>query len=305
MRSKALAAVSLLAALAFAQHTDWASKVRATKTGEELARVANSLPKEIAEDLNVAEEIEIALSSDSDVPLNRENLANQIELRERLSARKSPNDKAGQTAKDILSSPRYKDPGIAENRSLATNAGDRLTAWLRELLGRFRPTAAAGVPGFAFPGLAPLIWGLVAVGFGLLVFLFVRAFRWQWQRKVRGGGVLDEDEPDRSSDEWLLRAGQLEAEGRYRDAVRCLYLACLMRIDEAGIARFIRTETNREHLRRIHDSALKPESIDFLPPTRHFEEVWYGNMLEGQPDLDRMREFYVFLKDATKEVAPR
>ena len=142
------------------------------------------------------------------------------------------------------------------------------------------------------------MWGILILAvIAFLIFAF-RKFNWgvaSKLRKKRVGGLLDDDEPDRSADEWLEQADRLAAEGEFRKAVRCLYLACLVRIDEAGVARFIRAETNWEHLHRIEASTKSPESFQFRTITQKFDLIWYGFRTQGQPDVQEFRAFYVEL----------
>jgi hypothetical protein len=110
------------------------------------------------------------------------------------------------------------------------------------------------------------------------------------------GGILEDDEPERTADQWLLQAEKLEAEGKYREAVRCLYLACLVRYDDGRVARFRRHETNWEHLYRIEGSSLNP-GLDFRTPTQRFDKVWYGYQVNGPSDVQEFREVYQRLCD--------
>jgi len=204
-----------------------------------------------------------------------------------------PSGSARQTAREVKASPVYNVP--SDTRQSA-NWIQRGLARLGEVIGSLlnpkampnlnAPTAQIG------NGLTVVMWGIlvavVLVGLGLVI----RHFRWTKRTKIRAGGLLEEDEPDRSADEWLLRADALEREGRHREAVRCLYLASLARIDEAGVARFIRAETNWEHLRRIEASSKRPSGLDFRSPTQRFDRIWYGHQVEGSRDVAIARQNY-------------
>ena len=85
----------------------------------------------------------------------------------------------------------------------------------------------------------------------------------------------------------------LTAKGEHRMAVRCLYLATLMRLDEAGVAEFRRWETNWEHLRRIQNSPSRPDDLDVSPLTRHFDLIGYGRICKGEMDVAEFREAYL------------
>ncbi|CAN5536976.1 hypothetical protein BH11ARM2_BH11ARM2_30590 [soil metagenome] len=136
-----------------------------------------------------------------------------------------------------------------------------------------------------------LMWGLLGVGVTIfLVFALLHLSKLQKRAVVRA--LVEDDEPERSVDEWLGLANQLEGEGRFREAVRALYLACLIRLDEAGVARFLKYETNWEHQHRIQASPKRPAGLDMLPATRMMDRVWYGYRTEGAPDVATMREVY-------------
>jgi hypothetical protein len=71
-----------------------------------------------------------------------------------------------------------------------------------------------------------------------------------------------------------LRARSLSGSGDYRQAVRYLYLSALLLLDERGLLRYNRTQTNREYLRQL---SAQPELAGQLRPViETFDRVWYG-----------------------------
>ena len=72
----------------------------------------------------------------------------------------------------------------------------------------------------------------------------------------------------------LKRAQNLSGAGDYRTAVRYLYLSSLLLLDERGLLRYNRSQTNREYLRSVAHlpkfAAILREVIDV------FDRVWYG-----------------------------
>ncbi len=90
----------------------------------------------------------------------------------------------------------------------------------------------------------------------------------------------------------------MESEGRYREAVRALYLACLLRFDEALVARFDRAQTNWEHLHRIEGSVRKPQGLDFRTPTSLFDRVWYGYQGKGRDEVNQFRQWYMGITES-------
>lgn len=225
---------------------------------------------------------------------------------EEMTAREQGTVADAQTeAADILSQTEFRDDGVARSRNWFANAaqavGEAIAEWLRNLFGNREIDTNAGNGNFgilALPWLGPTMWVVVIVA--ILAFVIWAATKFNWGaaarlRKKKVGGLMDEDEPERTADEWLVQADKLAADGEFRKAVRCLYIACLVRIDEAGIARLIRAETNWEHLHRIEASPKKPTDLDFRKPTQRFDTIWYGFRTQGQPDVDEFRAFYVDL----------
>ena len=126
---------------------------------------------------------------------------------------------------------------------------------------------------------------------------------WNSEEESKVEAMLAEDEPERTRDEYLDEADRLVGLGQYREAVRCLYLASLLAFDEAGIARFVRGQTNWEHLRRIEESDKMPTDLDFRPATQKFDVVWYGMKVNGMDDVGAMRFWYEQTIDRVRKKA--
>ncbi|MGV3617133.1 MAG: DUF4129 domain-containing protein [Fimbriimonas sp.] len=194
---------------------------------------------------------------------------------------------AAEAAREIKRSPMYRDAGVEEESN-----------WLGRALSRLRnislPKASAPRgPNFAIGAwLNGLVWVLLGAAGAFLLYLAVRHIRWKATLVRRAKAVLEEDEPDRTLDEWLAQADALAAEGLHREAVRALYLACLLRFDEHRVARFVRGETNWEHLIRIQASDRRPPELDFRPATQAFDRIWYGKQTRGREDVEQFRAWY-------------
>ncbi|MCU0317023.1 MAG: hypothetical protein MUC92_10570 [Fimbriimonadaceae bacterium] len=190
----------------------------------------------------------------------------------------------------------YYDPGVGEGRNWLGSSLGTLSEAFQRFFEQFAfrpPNPNFGLPQVNLQWVIPLMWGVL--GLALLAFLIWLARKFNWaglKKKSKGGGILGEDEEELAADEWLARADQLEREGNFRAAVRCLYLACLMRFSDAGVAAFIRSETNWEHLYRIRGSTTLPEGIDFRTSTTKFDLIWYGERSNGQADVAEFREIY-------------
>lgn len=153
--------------------------------------------------------------------------------------------------------------------------------------------------GGGVPFLVAAMWAMLAVAAGLFLYLAFRNFSFKRSLKRKAMALLEDDEPQRTADQWLEEAARLESQGRYREAIRCLYLASLLRLDELHVAAFERSQTNWEHYRRFESSPVKPPGIDLLQPTRAFDRFWYGSEPCGPADLEGFRGLYRSLKEAT------
>ncbi|MDX2064142.1 MAG: hypothetical protein SFX74_00210 [Fimbriimonadaceae bacterium] len=140
---------------------------------------------------------------------------------------------------------------------------------------------------------------------GLLAYfgyVAIREIRIRKSGGRRAKSVLAEEEEALTLDEWLAMADELATAGKFREAVRCLYLACLMNYDAADVARFVRSETNWEHLARIEMSPRYTRDVDFRAATKAFDLIWYGFRVDGMTDVDRFRTWYSSVRDANERL---
>ncbi len=207
-----------------------------------------------------------------------------------------------ETAGEILKNPLYVDRQERKDRNWLDNAGtrigERILNWLRNLLPDRAPAVGSVGAAPGVTGLTVIAWFLLGAVIILILYFVFRNFKGVGRRRKRVGGILEDDEPERTADQWLVQAEKLEAEGKYREAVRCLYIACLVRYDDGRVARFRRHETNWEHLYRIESSPQNPSEIDFRTSTQRFDKVWYGYMVRGPEDVAEFREVYKRLCEA-------
>ena len=211
----------------------------------------------------------------------------------------SATDHAAGEAAAIKSSHLFRDSGSREGNSWLKNALDQLHFNMPQ------PTSSSNsaIPDIFGTLLVYLVWGAIGVAVGILIYVAVKHVNWKKSLRRKASSIVEEDEPERSLDEWLGLADQLTSEGRYREAVRALYIACLLRFDEARVARFDRGQTNWEHLRRIETSHRLPAGIDFRETTRQFDRIWYGFAKTGLESVAQFRDSYTRIKTATEAVA--
>lgn len=208
-------------------------------------------------------------------------------------------------AKRIKDAPFYRDIGEGETANWLSGSMRRLGKIFERKESRNRgmdmPQIGAAPNFFGF--LIPMVWcllGALLIGFIIYAARFI-SFSKSKKRKAKA--MLEEDEPERTLDEWLALADSHEREGRYREAVRALYLACLLKFDERNVARFIRSQTNWEHLARIESSPRLPTGLQFRSATQAFDQVWYGHKVRGSVDVDEFRSWYRAVTDALKAAA--
>lgn len=300
-----LCALLALAAIGFTDDlSEFRKQVAGSRTAAQLESIIQRAPETFSSD--ELEHAEATLESDGHQAA-KEALLSSIDATQSLRrAEAGPVADPRAKAKEILSNPIYSDPGAGASRNWLADAIGALAAWVLEQLARLMPSPNAQAPNVGLPlfnGTAlitPVLWilGIALAAFlvwVLVKFRFVRLAR----RKTRG--LLEEDEPERTADEWLTEADRLEAQNEHRRAVRCLYLASLVRLDEANVAAFRPGETNWEHLARIESSRRRPKELDFRSPTQRFDVIWYGFQVKGPEDTAYFRSFYTDLQSMLRE----
>lgn len=94
-------------------------------------------------------------------------------------------------------------------------------------------------------------------------------------------------DPTTSDDAQTLAIDHAQTQD-YRTAIRYLYLASLLMLDEHDVIHYDSSLTNREHLRHVKD---KPQIYDVLRQVINaFEEVWYGYLPVNEDYYQRFRQ---------------
>ncbi|MEN9937740.1 MAG: hypothetical protein RLZZ387_4319 [Chloroflexota bacterium] len=131
-------------------------------------------------------------------------------------------------------------------------------------------------------------WVVGAVG-GLLLLGVLGYLLLGLRRSVVSGARerSDDHEARLTSRAALDQAGETIRAGDSRSAVRYLYLAALLWLDERGQLRYDRALTNREYLEHVRDN---PELFGRLAPiVATFDRVWYGHAALSDEELERYR----------------
>jgi len=186
-------------------------------------------------------------------------------------------------------------PEIAEDGELRVEAipwPERLTALLQRALEAIQRAFSALLEwlfGLAGPAVgagalsgSAIAWTLVAiavaavVGAGIALWRSRRAGFVPKMPVVEPQGAQDPDEDPlaRTSSEWRLRAAELVAAGRRREAVRAWYHAVLATAFASGALQPRRGRTNWEHVRSLSFDVSWRRELDEL--TRVFDSCWYG-----------------------------
>lgn len=219
-----------------------------------------------------------------------------------LSESIAPVSSAKTKIEKIKKDPMYRTQKEAESSNWMQKLIDRLkNLFNRKESQQSQPNAE--IPSWVGSLVKGIFWILVACAIAALIYVIVKlpwgSFTSRTKRKSNVG-MLEEGEVLLSEDEYLLNAERLIAEGKFREACRALYLATLLRIDAARIARFEPTQTNWEHLRRIESSATRPETFQFRPATKAFDLAWYGYRARSAADVEIFRETYIQIKSLTE-----
>lgn len=175
-------------------------------------------------------------------------------------------DEIRQKADDILARPEYREapPSLVE----------RAVNWLAERLGNvFGSVVGNSGSGGYYLGYLVLFLGLAAAGYFL------------WKVLPRSGGlrrpgmaVTHESLPRASRAQWLARAAEAEAAGRWGEAVHARYHALTTGLADRRQVPAAESTTSGEHRTAFAQGAApQPERVAvFDGVTDRYEHVWFG-----------------------------
>ncbi|WP_162618508.1 DUF4129 domain-containing protein [Pedobacter yulinensis] len=158
----------------------------------------------------------------------------------------------------------YRDEVLQEQRSL----WQRFWSWVWEQLGRLIGAAGSNtlVRTAVLTALAALIVYVVVKLIGT-----DRLFAKRSGRSTMPYDVLNEDI---HQIDYENEIGRLVGEGKYRLAVRLLYLRSLKRLTDASLISWEPAKTNSVYLNELTDPAL---NRPFRSLTKQFDYIWYGD----------------------------
>lgn len=175
----------------------------------------------------------------------------------------------------VLSDPRYDRP--------PKSIPDRLLDWFADQIGRVVGSLVGSGTG------ALLAWLFVLGAIALVVVLVVRFGRVGAPTRVpiRPSTVMVE--LTRSPAAWRDEAAALEAEGRWREGLRCRHRAVIADLVARGALSEQPGRTAGEYVRAL--GGTLPEATPSLAAaTELFEAAWYGNAETGPAEARRFAQ---------------
>lgn len=184
-------------------------------------------------------------------------------------------DEVRALADEILSDRRYDRP--------PKPIVDRILEWFGDQLGRFLGSVVGSGAG------ALIAWAVVIGAIALVVYLVVRYGRVGTLPAIRTPTAEVMIELTRTPAEWRAEAAALEAEGRWREALRCRYRALIGDLVARGTIPDRAGRTSGEYLSDVrHD--LPDAAVPMATATELFEAVWYGGATSGPAEAGRFED---------------
>lgn len=161
---------------------------------------------------------------------------------------------------------------------------DRILEWFGEQLGRV-------LGSFVGSGAGTLVaWAIVVGAVGFVIYLVVRYGRvGRLPRRLdRPPSVMVE--LTRTPAEWRADAARLEAQGRWKEGLRCRHRALIGDLVRRGAIPEQAGRTAREYARDVATS-LPDATVAMAAATELFEAVWYGDVPTGPDEAERFERF--------------
>ncbi len=147
-----------------------------------------------------------------------------------------------------------------------------------------------------FSGLAAgIMWVLMG---GVVIFLLLQLFKVNWKslfkKKSDKAKVVSEleipieDDVTKMEFEDLLQ--QAIESGRFRVAVRLLYLRALRQLSDQSLIAWRKEKTNHDYIRELKNTQLRP---GFSDVTLIFEYIWYGEFPVNKDDFNLARASFI------------
>jgi hypothetical protein len=189
-----------------------------------------------------------------------------------LGAPYPPADEARQRAEEILARPEFAPP--------EQSWFEKGIEWVDETIRSFLNSLLAGGAG------SIIAWAVLGVLVAIVIVLVARVAR--TMQSVPVHAVEQPGEPRRSAIDWRAEAERLEADGEWKDAMRCRYRALVMELIERDMLRDVPGRTAGEYRVELREHAPQAATA-FSGASELFERAWYGDLPTGEPENQRFR----------------
>jgi hypothetical protein len=204
-----------------------------------------------------------------------------------------------QTAREVLSRPDYRldtpPPGMLDKllREFWAAVFNGVVHFFRAIMDFSR----------ALYGIHPALWWgtifLLTAFLALLIFHIVITFRTALRRRARGLKTVGAHAGGEEPETWERRAGAAGRAEDYITALRCLFVAAVLRMEEASDRRFRRAVTNREYLNRYRNTPAFEPLLYFV---NALDWKWYGGGVCVESDYEEARRAHARLRAIAEEL---
>ncbi len=221
----------------------------------------------------------------------------QLDRGQKSSMSASQTDAATSSLRSILARREFQ-PAV---KSPVQNATDWVKLQISLLLARILEPVIRFLIGLV--GSAPLFWTIATSIVGVIVVAAAIVGPLRGIRRGFGPATARITAPFNrrrvSASELRQEAELLARSHSYRLAIRTLYLAALVRLDEQGVLTFERSLTNREVLRAALMRGGASLSGQLSPLVERFDQYWYGSVNCTEADYREFARLAMWAWEAT------
>jgi hypothetical protein len=175
----------------------------------------------------------------------------------------------------ILAEGRYDRP--------SKSIPDRILDWFGEQVGKL-------LGSFVGSGAGTLVaWAVLAAAVGVVVWLVVRYGRVGSLPRPSERSATVMVELTRTPAQWRAEAAALEAQGRWKEGLRCRYRALIGELVRRGAIPEQAGRTAGEYLRDVA-ATMADAAPAMAAATELFEAAWYGDARTGAAEAERFEQ---------------